>query len=106
MYDNLIRSFYIELNRNMTDDLVIHVVGNKIDLESQRQVSFAKVCNKLTNCVNGVHEVSAKTNQGIYTSYYKLIFCANIRCKVSTRFFMKSRSHWSRTCMDKICLKR
>jgi Ras-related protein Rab-21 len=53
----------------MTDDLVIHVVGNKIDLESQRQVSFSKVCDRLTNCVNGVHEVSAKNDQGKILPY-------------------------------------
>jgi Ras-related protein Rab-21 len=65
----LIHFFYIELNKNMTDDLVIHVVGNKIDLESQRQVSFSKVCDRLTNCVNGVHEVSAKNDQGKILPY-------------------------------------
>lgn len=51
----------------MTDDLVIHVVGNKIDLESQRKVSFSKVnhyCDRLVHDVSGVHEVSAKDNTG------------------------------------------
>lgn len=53
----------------MTDDLVIHVVGNKLDLESQRKVSYLKVldyCDQLHHDVSGVYEVSAKDNLGKY----------------------------------------
>ncbi|OBZ90815.1 Ras-like GTP-binding protein RYL2 [Choanephora cucurbitarum] len=56
-----------ELSKNMTEDIVIHVVGNKIDLEAQRKVSFTNVikyCNELKIAmVSGVHEVSAKNDQ-------------------------------------------
>lgn len=51
----------------MTDDLVIHVVGNKLDLESKREVSFMKVldyCDQLSHNVSGINEVSAKHNIG------------------------------------------
>lgn len=59
----------IELNKNIKEKLIIHVVGNKCDLESERKVSYSRVleyCNRLTNTVNGIHEVSAKTDQGIH----------------------------------------
>ncbi|KAG2206978.1 hypothetical protein INT47_008447, partial [Mucor saturninus] len=61
-------SWMEELNKNMTDDLVIHVVGNKLDLESKREVSFMKVldyCDQLSHGVSGINEVSAKHNIGI-----------------------------------------
>lgn len=51
----------------MTDELVIHVVGNKIDLESKRKVSVSTVedfCDGLSTLVSGIHEVSAKDNYG------------------------------------------
>lgn len=83
MYDKaiLIHFFYTELNKNMTDDLVIHVVGNKMDLESQRQVYFSSVCNRLTNSVNGVHEVSAKTGQGTQCICYSYTNCSPSTCR-------------------------
>ncbi|KAI8371031.1 P-loop containing nucleoside triphosphate hydrolase protein [Blakeslea trispora] len=60
-------SWIEELSKNVTEDIVIHVVGNKIDLESQRKVSFTNVikyCNELKIAVvSGVHEVSAKNDQ-------------------------------------------
>ncbi|KAI9363170.1 ras-like GTP-binding protein RYL2 [Pilaira anomala] len=68
-------SWMEELNKNMTDDLVIHVVGNKIDLESQRKVSFSKVnhyCDRLVHDVSGVHEVSAKDNTGIEDIFFEI----------------------------------
>jgi GTPase SAR1 family protein len=56
-----------ELNKNMTNELVIHVVGNKIDLEAQRKVSLSTVedyCDGIQHYVSGIHEVSAKDNYG------------------------------------------
>ncbi|KAI9264560.1 ras-like GTP-binding protein RYL2 [Helicostylum pulchrum] len=68
-------SWMEELNKNMTDDLVIHVVGNKIDLEAQRKVSSSKVydyCDQLVQYVSGVHEVSAKDNIGIEDIFFDI----------------------------------
>ncbi|KAG2190271.1 hypothetical protein INT46_005600 [Mucor plumbeus] len=68
-------SWMEELNKNMPDDLIIHVVGNKIDLESDRKISFSRVldyCDRLTQEVNGVHEVSAKNDQGIDDIFFEL----------------------------------
>lgn len=65
----------IELNKNMSDDLIIHVVGNKIDLESDRKISFSRVldyCDRLAQGVNGIHEVSAKNDQGIDDIFFEL----------------------------------
>lgn len=59
----------------MSEDLIIHVVGNKIDLESDRKVPFSKVldyCDRLTLIVNGIHEVSAKENQGIDDVFFEI----------------------------------
>ncbi|KAI7904474.1 P-loop containing nucleoside triphosphate hydrolase protein [Cokeromyces recurvatus] len=68
-------SWMEELEKNMTDDLVIHIVGNKTDLESQRKVSFSKVsnyCDQSTRFVNGLHEVSAKNGYGIDDIFYEI----------------------------------
>jgi Ras-related protein Rab-21 len=59
----------------MTDDLVVHVVGNKLDLESSRQVSLSSVldyCDRVNNNVSGIHEVSAKENNGIEDVFYEI----------------------------------
>jgi Ras-related protein Rab-21 len=61
----------------MTDDLIIHVVGNKIDLDSQRKVASTKVldyCDRVNNYVSGVHEVSAKNNIGKLYFYFSFVF--------------------------------
>jgi Ras-related protein Rab-21 len=65
----------------MTADLVIHVVGNKIDLASERKVPFQKVLDycETHHQVNGVHEVSAKDNNGIF-------FFINIYIYIYLRF--------------------
>ncbi|KAI9485283.1 MAG: ras-like GTP-binding protein RYL2 [Benjaminiella poitrasii] len=68
-------SWMEELDKNMTDDLVIHIVGNKTDLESQRKVPFSKVsdyCDRSTRFVNGLHEVSAKNGYGIEDIFYEI----------------------------------
>ncbi|KAI8881567.1 ras-related protein rab-22A-like protein [Backusella circina FSU 941] len=67
-------SWMDELDKNMTADLVIHVVGNKIDLASERKVPFQKVLDycKRQHQVNGVHEVSAKDNNGIDDLFYEI----------------------------------
>ncbi|KAL7310379.1 hypothetical protein PS15m_009890 [Mucor circinelloides] len=68
-------SWMEELTKNMSEDLIIHVVGNKIDLESDRKVPFTKVldyCDRLTMIVNGIHEVSAKENQGIDDVFFEI----------------------------------
>ncbi|KAF9368731.1 hypothetical protein CPB97_004300 [Podila verticillata] len=57
-------SWVEELRKNMSDDLIIHVVGNKLDLASVRRsvpISQTQEYVELTlgsDCV--VHEVSAK----------------------------------------------
>lgn len=64
----------------MTDDLIIHVVGNKLDLESQRKVPFIKVldyCDQLENDVGGVYEVSAKNNLGKH-NLNLVLHCPNL----------------------------
>ncbi|KAI8077355.1 ras-related protein rab-21-like protein [Gilbertella persicaria] len=59
-------SWMEELKKNMSENLLIHIVGNKIDLESERKVPFSKVVHycKQTTVINGVHEVSAKHDHG------------------------------------------
>ncbi|CAG8589316.1 13474_t:CDS:2 [Ambispora gerdemannii] len=62
-------SWIEELRKNMTEDLIIHVVGNKVDLApSQRVIPLKRTQDYVArvlgdNC--GVHEVSAKDDKGI-----------------------------------------
>ncbi|CAG8494504.1 2520_t:CDS:2 [Ambispora leptoticha] len=62
-------SWIEELRKNMTEDLIIHVVGNKIDLAPTQRVIPLKRTQEYVarvlgdNC--GVHEVSAKDDKGI-----------------------------------------
>ncbi|KXN74418.1 ras-related protein rab-21-like protein [Conidiobolus coronatus NRRL 28638] len=56
-----------ELKKNMTEDLVIHIVGSKSDLENQRQVQPEQV-REYVNSLDAdyiTHEVSAKDDHGI-----------------------------------------
>ncbi|KAI9322274.1 P-loop containing nucleoside triphosphate hydrolase protein [Dichotomocladium elegans] len=57
-----------ELQRNMTDDLVIYIVGNKVDLAPEgRAISIKKVeeyADKIIGQDCPVYEVSAKEDEG------------------------------------------
>ncbi|RHZ68240.1 hypothetical protein Glove_296g31 [Diversispora epigaea] len=58
-----------ELRKNMTKDLIIHVVGNKIDLAPiERAVPFKRTQEYVSRVLGSdyaVHEVSAKDDNGI-----------------------------------------
>ncbi|KAI8975004.1 ras-like GTP-binding protein RYL2 [Pilobolus umbonatus] len=68
-------SWMDELKKNMSDELVLYVVGNKVDLESHRQVPLSRVvdyCKRAGIDVTGIQEVSAKTNDGIDNVFYDI----------------------------------
>ncbi|KAL1925455.1 uncharacterized protein VTP21DRAFT_338 [Calcarisporiella thermophila] len=58
-----------ELRKNMTDDLIIHVVGNKRDLATTRRaVPLARAQEYVSRVLGSeyaVHEVSAKDDEGV-----------------------------------------
>ncbi|CAH1758581.1 14117_t:CDS:2 [Entrophospora sp. SA101] len=62
-------SWIEELRKNMNDDLIIHVVGNKIDLAPDRRVIPLKRTQDYVSRILGnnfsVHEASAKDDKGI-----------------------------------------
>ncbi|CAM0135932.1 unnamed protein product [Umbelopsis sp. WA50703] len=61
-------SWVEELKKNMTEDLVIHVVGNKLDLaSSHRAVPLRRAQEYVTRTLGSecqTHEVSAKEDDG------------------------------------------
>lgn len=61
---------WIELKKNMDDDLVIFIVGNKLDLAvDQREVPIEKTEDYVMRVLDGncdVYEVSAKEDNGSY----------------------------------------
>ena len=67
---NVIKQFYlsIELKRNMTEDLVIVVVANKLDLaQVRREVSYDDAQQYITRVLGPetlLYEVSAKEDNG------------------------------------------
>ncbi|KAI9293746.1 ras-like protein [Neoconidiobolus thromboides FSU 785] len=65
-----------ELKRNMSEDLIIHIVGNKMDLaEEGREVSLSKVYDYVRNELQAqykIHEVSAKEDQGVDKLFLEL----------------------------------
>ncbi|KAL1916468.1 uncharacterized protein VTP21DRAFT_5659 [Calcarisporiella thermophila] len=58
-----------ELRKNMADDLIIHVVGNKLDLAtSRRAVSLTQAQDYVSRVLGtecSIHEVSAKDDEGV-----------------------------------------
>ncbi|CAG8474464.1 6096_t:CDS:10 [Acaulospora morrowiae] len=62
-------SWVEELRKNMTEDLIIHVVGNKLDLApSHRVVPFTRTQEYVSRILGtdcAVHEVSAKDDNGV-----------------------------------------
>ncbi|KAF9577808.1 hypothetical protein BGW38_006742, partial [Lunasporangiospora selenospora] len=62
-------SWVDELRKNMTEDLIIHVVGNKLDLAStKRAIPISRAEEYVVNALGqecSVHEVSAKDDDGI-----------------------------------------
>ena len=60
--------FYVELKRNMTEDLVIVVVANKLDLaQVRREVSYDDAQQYITRVLGPdtlLYEVSAKEDNG------------------------------------------
>lgn len=67
----------LELKRNMTDDLVIVVVANKLDLaQLQREVSFENAQQYIARTLGPetpFYEVSAKEDDGKHRDIYKSI---------------------------------
>ncbi|ORX89279.1 ras-domain-containing protein [Basidiobolus meristosporus CBS 931.73] len=64
-----IETWVQELRRNMADDLIIHIVGNKFDLAAtRRSVSFDEAAEAVSNSIGAgytIHEVSAKDDEGV-----------------------------------------
>ncbi|KAF8995720.1 hypothetical protein BGZ52_011714, partial [Haplosporangium bisporale] len=62
-------SWVEELRKNMTEDLIIHVVGNKLDLAATKRVVPIERTEEYVARTLGtefsVHEVSAKDDDGI-----------------------------------------
>lgn len=54
-----------ELHRNVEDALVLCVIGNKIDLQSERKVSKTEARQYASSIGAIYHEASAKTDQGV-----------------------------------------
>ncbi len=74
IYEYMFSKVYIiELKRNMTDELVIIVAANKLDLaQSQREVSYDDAQKYITRVLGPetlLYEVSAKEDDGIYTCH-------------------------------------
>ncbi|KAG0016831.1 hypothetical protein BGZ81_011026 [Podila clonocystis] len=65
-----------ELRKNMSDDLIIHVVGNKSDLASvRRTVPISRTREYVeqtlgSDCI--VHEVSAKDDDGVEELFFQI----------------------------------
>ena len=58
---------FIELKRNMTDDLVVVVAANKLDLQSQREVLYDDAQEYVARVLGPdtlLYEVSAKEDDG------------------------------------------
>lgn len=54
-----------ELRRNVEETMVLCVVGNKIDLQTERQVTHVEAKQYASSIGATYHEASAKTDQGI-----------------------------------------
>ncbi|KAF9400868.1 hypothetical protein BGZ94_005363, partial [Podila epigama] len=69
-------SWVEELRKNMTNDLIIHVVGNKLDLASTRRTVPIQRTREYveqnlgTDC--SVHEVSAKDDDGVEDLFFQI----------------------------------
>ncbi|CAO3616343.1 unnamed protein product [Cunninghamella blakesleeana] len=64
---NEIQSWIEELKKNTPDDLIIYIVGNKVDRASEREVSLDTVKNYVKHLLDSgysVYEVSAKNDNG------------------------------------------
>ncbi|CAO3619454.1 unnamed protein product [Cunninghamella echinulata] len=64
---NEIQSWVEELKKNTPDDLIIYVVGNKLDRASEREVSLDAVKDYVQHVLGSgysVYEVSAKNDNG------------------------------------------
>ena len=75
-------SYWIsEIEKAIDKNVVIYLIGNKIDLENKRTVSYENGKEKaLKENFNFFGEVSAKTNENImeiYNQFYKEIFYKN-----------------------------
>ncbi len=70
-----------EIEKAIDTNVIIYLLGNKIDLDTQRVVSYESGKNKATKfSFNDFCEVSAKTNENIieiYTKFYKEVFYKN-----------------------------
>ncbi|KAK9766785.1 hypothetical protein K7432_003861 [Basidiobolus ranarum] len=64
-----IEAWLKELEKNMAEDLIIHIVGSKFDLaNTRREVSLDEVAEFVDNVVGTgytIHEVSAKDDEGV-----------------------------------------
>ena len=70
-----------EIEKAIDSNVVIYLIGNKIDLDDKRVISYENGKNKcLEKGFNYFGEVSAKTNENImeiYNKFYKEIFYKN-----------------------------
>ncbi|ORY00687.1 ras-like GTP-binding protein RYL2 [Basidiobolus meristosporus CBS 931.73] len=71
-----IEAWVEELRKNMAEELVIHIVGNKFDLASaQRSVSLDEAAEVISNSIGAgytVHEVSAKDDEGVHEIFFQI----------------------------------
>ena len=70
-----------EIEKAIDSNVVIYLIGNKIDLDDKRVISYENGKNKcLEKGFNYFGEVSAKTNENIieiYTKFYREVFYKN-----------------------------
>ena len=59
------KDWVAELQRSLQDDIIITIVGNKIDLEEEREISKDEGIEFANSIKASYFEVSAKTGDGI-----------------------------------------
>ena len=62
---NAVKDWVQELRRNLQDEIIIAIVGNKVDLKEEKQVSKADALEYANSIHASYFEVSAKTGEGI-----------------------------------------
>jgi len=67
-----LQNWFLECER-YANDAALFLVGNKIDLENERQVSKSELEKMAIDKGIGYAEVSAKTGQGVSEAFEKLV---------------------------------
>lgn len=62
---NTAKDWVAELQRSLQDEIIISIVGNKIDLEEEREISKEEGTEFASSIKASYSEVSAKTGEGI-----------------------------------------